>query len=123
MVLAFAIFIAITQSISQSALVRNFLIRLRSRLSAFFRDSPRSSAGLLELNLAFDLKRQTNFAERHCRFGRDPLVALEFVLRQGLPHRFLDLALGSNTEPLEEFANASIENSSFIIASTLRLLT
>ena len=52
---------------------------------------------LLELNVAFDLKRETNPAERHCCFGREPLVALEFALRQGLPHHFLDLALGCHT--------------------------
>src|SRR4029077_6655563 len=36
---------------------------------------------LLELNVAFDLKRETNPAERHCCLGREPLVALEFALR------------------------------------------
>jgi hypothetical protein len=29
---------------------------------------------LLELNLPFDLERETDSAERHCRLGREPLV-------------------------------------------------
>ena len=64
------------------------------------------NAHLLELNLAFDFKREINSAERHCRLGRQPLVALEFVLRQRLPHRLLDLALGGHTEIFEELADA-----------------
>jgi len=65
---------------------------------------------LLELNLAFDLKREINSTERHRRLGWEPLVALELALRQGLPHRLLDLALSGHTQLLEKLSDAGIEN-------------
>src|SRR5215813_9991714 len=65
---------------------------------------------LLQLNLALDLMRETDPAERHHRHRLEPFVALELALRQGLSYRLLDLALGAHTQRLEKLANADVEN-------------
>ena len=65
---------------------------------------------LVKLDLALDLKRETDPAERHCRLCREPLVALEFTLLQSLSYCLLDLALGCHTQPLEKLADAGVEN-------------
>src|SRR6516164_4087246 len=63
-----------------------------------------------QLDLAFDLVRQADAAERNHARGREFLVALELALRQGLADGLLDLALGAHSERLEELANAAVEH-------------
>jgi hypothetical protein len=65
---------------------------------------------LVEVDLALDLKRETDPAECYRRLRWEPLVALEFTLRQTLSYCLLNLALGSHTQPLEKLADAGIEN-------------
>ena len=65
--------------------------------------------------------REIDPAERHYRRRLEPLVALELALRQGLPHRLLDLALGAHTERFRNLRMLTLKTSSFIIASMLRL--
>ncbi len=64
----------------------------------------------LKLDLALDLKRETDLAECYCRLRWAFLIALEFTLRQALPHCLLDLALRGHAQPLEKLADASVEN-------------
>jgi hypothetical protein len=74
---------------------------------------------LFQLDLAFDLVRKADAANRH-RAGRgELLVALELILRQSLAYRLLDFALGAHPQYLEEFANAGIEN--ILVALTCRV--
>jgi hypothetical protein len=65
---------------------------------------------LVKLDLALDLKRETDLAECYCRLCGEPLVALEFTLRQALSYYLLDLALGGHTQSLEKLADAGVEN-------------
>src|SRR5215472_1290642 len=65
---------------------------------------------LVEVDLALDLKQETDAAECYCRLYREPLVSLEFTLRQALAYCLLNLALGSHTQPLEKLADAGVEN-------------
>jgi hypothetical protein len=44
--------------------------RHRSATEPLIRTHAAEGSNLLELNLAFDFKRETNPAERHCRLGR-----------------------------------------------------
>src|SRR5215470_2505749 len=63
-----------------------------------------------QLDLAFDLVRQADAAERNRARGREFLVALELALRQGLADGLLDLALRAYPQHLEKFANATVED-------------
>src|SRR5262249_61533065 len=65
---------------------------------------------LLQLDLAFDLVREADTAERDRSPGGEFFVALELALRQGLADRLLDLALGAHSQRLEKLANARVEN-------------
>src|SRR5215813_9873978 len=65
---------------------------------------------LLQLDLAFDLVREADTAERDRSPGGEFFVALEPALRQGLADRLLDLALGAHPQRLEELANAAVEH-------------
>src|SRR5262249_58355122 len=65
---------------------------------------------LVEVDLALDLKQETDAAECYCRLYRGPLVALESTLRQALSYCLLNLALGSHTQLLEKLADAGVEN-------------
>ena len=72
--------------------------------------APEGSNLLVEVDLALDLKRETDPAECYRRLCREPLVALEFTVRQTLSYCLLNLALGSHTQPLEKLADAGVEN-------------
>src|SRR5262249_693139 len=63
-----------------------------------------------QLDLAFDLVRQADAAERNRARGREFLVALELALRQGLADGLLDLALRAYPQHLEKFANAAVKD-------------
>src|SRR5215475_14758880 len=63
-----------------------------------------------QLDLAFDLVRQADAAERNRARGREFLVALELALRQGLADGLLDLALRAHPQRLEKFANAAVKD-------------
>jgi hypothetical protein len=63
-----------------------------------------------QLDLAFDLVRQADAAERNRDRGREFLVALELALRQGLADGLLDLALRAYPQHLEKFANAAVKD-------------
>src|SRR5262249_38733117 len=63
-----------------------------------------------QLDLAFDLVRQANAAERNRARGREFLVALELALRQGLADGLLDLALRAYPQHLKKFANAAVKD-------------
>src|SRR5215472_4225413 len=63
-----------------------------------------------QLDLAFDLVRQADAAERNRARGREFLVALELALRQGLADGLLDLALRAYPKHLAKFANAAVKD-------------
>src|SRR5262249_23727223 len=63
-----------------------------------------------QLDLAFDLVRQADAAERNRARGREFLVALELALRQGLADGLLDLALRAYPQHLEKFANSAVKD-------------
>src|SRR5262249_48944914 len=65
---------------------------------------------LFQFDLAFDLVGEGDAAERHRRSRGNFLVALEPPVRQGLPHCFLDLALGTHPQRLEKLANTVVEH-------------
>src|SRR5712692_2967996 len=64
----------------------------------------------LQLDLAFDLVREVEAAERHGGGRRELFVALDAALRKCLAHRLLDLALGADAERLEKFPDAGVEH-------------
>src|SRR5262249_36750518 len=66
--------------------------------------APMPLMALLQLDLAFDLVREADTAERDRSPGGEFFVALEPALRQGLADRLLDLALGAHPQRLEELA-------------------
>src|SRR5215831_19729130 len=63
-----------------------------------------------QLDLAFDLVRQADAAERNRARGREFLIALELALRQGLADGLLDLALRAYPQHLKKFANAAVKD-------------
>src|SRR5262249_11469531 len=65
---------------------------------------------LFQLDLAFDLVRQADAAERNRARGREFLVALELALRQGLAVGLLARALRASPQHLERFANAAVKD-------------
>src|SRR5215831_17106995 len=74
-------------------------------------DRPGGLASLSpQLDLAFDLVRQADAADRDRTRGRESFVALELALRQGLADGLLDLALCAHPQRFEKFANAAVED-------------
>src|SRR6185295_1963008 len=63
-----------------------------------------------QFDVALDLMRKIQAAERHHRLGGEFFVALELALGERGAHRLLDLALGRDAQRLEEFADAVVED-------------
>src|SRR5262249_36927876 len=68
-------------------------------------EAPRS----LQRDRLLDRVRQPDRADGDGRLGGQLFVALEAAVRERLPHRLLDLALGGDAESLEKFADADVE--------------
>jgi hypothetical protein len=66
--------------------------------------------GSFQRDLALNLVRESDAAERDGGMGGEFFVALELAFRQALADCLLDLALGGHAQRLEEFADAAIEN-------------
>src|SRR5262249_15473214 len=64
----------------------------------------------IKIDLALDIKRETDSAKCQCRLCWQLLVALKLTLRQALSYRPLDLSLGSHTQPFEKLSDAGVEN-------------
>src|SRR5262249_23051721 len=64
----------------------------------------------IKIDLALDLKRETDSAKCQCRLCWQLLVALKLTLRQALSYCLLDLALCSHIQPSDQRSDAGVDN-------------